>query len=155
KQKTTTGQTPQGATPSPQISKKGSPELRRTSDSQVPPKPVLTCKEPECEFSTTEYSTEKALQQHIYEEHTKPWEDPLKFAQENLALALGLEPDGTVKREPGAKATMMSLTNSKQGQTPVTMAATPDDYYLRQLATNTQFYVGSLVAPAGHSPHNN
>ncbi|EXM13004.1 hypothetical protein V3481_017379 [Fusarium oxysporum f. sp. vasinfectum] len=137
RQKTTTGQTPQSATPSPQISKKGSPELRRTSDSQVPPKPVLTCKEPECEFSTTEYSTEKALQQHIYEEYTKTREDPLKFAQENLALALGLEPDGTVKREPGAKATMMSLTNSKQGQTPVTMAATPDDYYLRQLATNT------------------
>ncbi|KAL5626839.1 hypothetical protein FOBRF1_001182 [Fusarium oxysporum] len=125
RKKQKTGQTPQGATPSPKISKKGSPELRRTSETQLPPKPVFLCKEPECEFSTTGYSTEQALQQHVYEEHTKPREDPLKFAQENLALALGLEPDGTIKREPGTEAAAMSLTNSKQGQTPVTMAATP------------------------------
>ncbi|KAF4454890.1 zinc finger protein [Fusarium austroafricanum] len=45
------------------------------------------------------YSTEEALQQHIYDERTKPLEDPLKFAQANLALALGLEPDGTKKKE--------------------------------------------------------
>jgi hypothetical protein len=125
RKKQKTGQTPQGATPSPQISKKGSPELRRASETQLPPKPVFLCKEPECEFSTTGYSTEQALQQHVYEEHTKPREDPLKFAQENLALALGLEPDGSIKREPGTEAAAMSLTNSKQGQTPVTMAATP------------------------------
>jgi hypothetical protein len=125
KKQKTTGQTPQGATPSPQISKKASPDLRRTSESQVPSKPVLLCKEPECEFSTTGYSTEQALQQHIHEEHTKPREDPLKFVQENLALALGLEPDGSARRDQGAEAAAMSLTNSKQGQTPVTMAATP------------------------------
>ncbi|KAH7252415.1 hypothetical protein BKA59DRAFT_160333 [Fusarium tricinctum] len=119
------GQTPQGATPSPQISKKGSPDARRTSESQVPPKPVLLCKEPECEFSTTGYSTQQALQQHIHEEHTKPREDPLKFVQENLALALGLEPDGSARRDQGPEAASMSLSNSKQGQTPVTMAATP------------------------------
>ncbi|KAJ4268784.1 hypothetical protein NW762_002852 [Fusarium torreyae] len=125
KKQKTTGQTPQGATPSPQISKKASPELRRASEAQVPHKPVLLCKEPECEFSTTGYSTEQALQQHVLEEHTKPREDPMKFVQENLALALGLEPDGSIKKEPISEAAPMSLTNSKQGQTPVTMAATP------------------------------
>jgi hypothetical protein len=46
----------------------------------------------------------------------------MKFVQENLALALGLEPDGSAKK---AEAASMSVTNSKQGQTPITMAATP------------------------------
>ncbi|KAK6706997.1 hypothetical protein SNK04_008005 [Fusarium graminearum] len=124
KQKTDpkTGQTPVGATSSPQAGKKTSPDVRRVSETQVAHRPVLTCKEPECEFSTTGYSTEQALQQHILEEHTKPREDPLKFVQENLALALGLEPDGSAKK---AEAASMSITNSKQGQTPVTTAATP------------------------------
>ncbi|KAK6700393.1 hypothetical protein SNK05_013204 [Fusarium graminearum] len=114
KQKTDpkTGQTPVGATSSPQAGKKTSPDVRRVSETQVAHRPVLTCKEPECEFSTTGYSTEQALQQHILEEHTKPREDHLKFVQENLALALGLEPDGSVKK---AEAASMSITNSKQG----------------------------------------
>jgi hypothetical protein len=111
----------QAATPSPKAGKKASPDARRVSETQVAHRPVLTCKEPECEFSTTGYSTEQALQQHILEEHTKPREDPLKFVQENLALALGLEPDGSKK----AEAASMSVANSKQGQTPITTAATP------------------------------
>ncbi|KAH7188320.1 uncharacterized protein B0J16DRAFT_317989 [Fusarium flagelliforme] len=113
---------PQGTTPSPKAGTKASPDVRRPSETQLPSRPVLTCKEPECEFSTTGYSTEQALQQHILEEHTKPREDPMKFVSENLALALGLEPDGSVKK---AEAALMSVTNSKQGQTPITMAATP------------------------------
>jgi hypothetical protein len=124
KKQKTTGQTPQGATPSPQISKKSSPDMRRASESQAPPKPVLLCKEPECEHSTVGFPNEQALQNHIQEEHTKPHEDPMGFVRDNLALALGLEPDGTVKKEK-LEAPPMSMTNSKQGQTPATMTATP------------------------------
>ncbi|KAJ3511245.1 hypothetical protein NM208_g15449 [Fusarium decemcellulare] len=125
KKQKTTGQTPQGATPSPQISKKSSPEMRRASESQAPAKPVILCKEPECEHSTVGFPSEQALQYHVQEEHTKPREDPKKFVQENLALALGLEPDGSMKKELKTEAVPMSMTNSKQGQTPATMAATP------------------------------
>jgi hypothetical protein len=123
RKKPKTAQTPSSAaTPSPQAGKKASPDVRRSSETQIAHRPVLTCKEPECEYSTTGYSTEQALQQHVLEEHTKPREDPMKFVQENLALALGLEPDGSAKK---AEAASMSVTNSKQGQTPVTTAATP------------------------------
>ncbi|KAF5231675.1 hypothetical protein FAUST_9142 [Fusarium austroamericanum] len=108
-------------TQAPQAGKKTSPDVRRVSETQVAYRPVLTCKEPECEFSTTGYSTEQALQQHILKEHIKPQEVPLKFIQENLALALGLEPDGSAKK---AEAASMSITNSKQGQTPITTVAT-------------------------------
>ncbi|KAL5608649.1 hypothetical protein FOVSG1_003330 [Fusarium oxysporum f. sp. vasinfectum] len=90
-------------------------------------KPVFLCKEPECEFSTTNYITNQALQQHIYEEHTKSREDPLKFAQENLALALGLEPDGSIKREPDTGAAenlvMPSSRVSKSPPVPSTIAS--------------------------------
>lgn len=113
------GDTPKGATPSPQISKKPSPEMRRASEPQV-----IICKEPECELSLIGFQSEQDLQQHIQDEHTKPREDPLKFVQENLALALGLEPDGTAKKDAAADgAPAMSATESKQGQTPANMAA--------------------------------
>lgn len=122
-----TGQTPQGATPSPQISKKGSPELKRAPEPQAPPKPVFLCKDPDCETSTVGFPSEQALQQHIEEEHTKPKADPLKFCQESLALSLGLELDGSIKKEAKAQeaAPAMSVTNSKQGQTPATLGTTP------------------------------
>lgn len=122
-----TGQTPQGATPSPQISKKGSPELKRAPEPQAPPKPVFLCKDPDCETSTVGFPSEQALQQHIEDEHTKPKADPMKFVQECLALSLGLEPDGSLKKDANAQevAPAMSVTNSKQGQTPATLGATP------------------------------
>lgn len=107
------GDTPKGVTPSPQMSKKQSPEMRRASEPQV-----IICKEPECEMSLVGFHNEQDLQQHIQEEHTKPREDPLRFVQENLALALGLEPDGTTKKEASTdSSTVMSVTGSKQGQT--------------------------------------
>ncbi|KJK77384.1 hypothetical protein H634G_07123 [Metarhizium anisopliae BRIP 53293] len=117
------GQTPQGATPSPKTAKNASPEMRR----QEPPKPVFLCKEPECETGSFGFPSEQALQQHVEEEHTKPREDPVKFVKENLALALGLEPDGSLKKnkKPADGATAMSLSTSKQGQTPKNVAGTP------------------------------
>lgn len=104
------GQGSQTATPSPKTATKTSPpqDVKRPPE---PPKPVLLCKEPECQGSTVGYASEEALQQHINEEHVKPKENPLKFCSENLALALGLEADGSVKDA-------MSRTASKQGQTP-------------------------------------
>ncbi|KAH7329369.1 hypothetical protein B0I35DRAFT_404605 [Stachybotrys elegans] len=98
----------QGTTPSPQITKTASPEARRASESQAPAKPMFLCQDPECEGSATAYGTEQALQQHIEEEHVKPREDPVSFVRENLVLALGLEPDGTLKK----------TEESKQGNTP-------------------------------------
>lgn len=119
------GQTPQGATPSPKTSKNASPEMRRPPE---PAKPVFLCKDPECATSPVGFPSEQALQNHVEEEHVKPKEDPIKFVKENLALALGLEPDGSLKKtqKPVAEtATAMSTTTSKQGQTPVNIAGTP------------------------------
>ncbi|KAK2594946.1 hypothetical protein QQS21_007349 [Conoideocrella luteorostrata] len=119
-----TGQTPQsGATPSPKTTKNASPEMRR----QEPPKPIFLCKEPDCDMAAIGFPGEQALKNHIEEEHTKPKEDPLKFVKENLALALGLEADGTSKKtsKPTDGATAMSASASKQGQTPKNAAATP------------------------------
>ncbi|RFU73556.1 hypothetical protein TARUN_8685, partial [Trichoderma arundinaceum] len=118
------GQSSQGATPSPQIAKNASPDIRRA---QGPPKPVFLCTESDCDMSAVGFPSEQALQHHIDEEHTKPKEDPVKFLQENLALALGLELDGTIKKEqkPADGAQAMSLSTSKQGQASGNPAGTP------------------------------
>ncbi len=118
------GQT--GSTPSPQVSKTASPEVKRAAPE--PPKPVFLCKEPDCDMPAIGFPTEQALQQHVEEEHTKPKQNPVKFVQENLALALGLEPDGTLKKSAAAaEAPMMSSSASKQGQgqTPSNVGGTP------------------------------
>jgi hypothetical protein len=126
KQKTQSGQTPGSSTASPQVGKGQSPELRRAQEPTAPPKPVFRCTEPHCD-SPVGYPSEQALQHHVQEEHIRPREDPVKFVREELALALGLEPDGRVKktaRNPdGAPA--MANSVSKQGLTPANPAATP------------------------------
>lgn len=118
------GPSSQVATPSPQISKNVSPDMQRT---QGPPKPVHLCTEPDCDQAAFGFPSKQALQHHIDEEHTKPRADPVKFVQENLAEALGLEPDGTIKKEQklaeGAQA--MSLSASKQGQSSGNLVGTP------------------------------
>lgn len=135
-----TGQTPQGATPSPQLGKNPSPDMRRVSEPQVPSKPFFVCKESDCDTSTVGFSSEQALSQHVQDEHKKPQEDPLKFVQENLALVLGLESDGTVKKEQKAQeaAPAMHFSASKQGQTPAGHAATPssNDISIKQSASS-------------------
>lgn len=118
------GPSSQQATPSPQIAKNASPDMRRT---QGPQKPVFLCSEPDCDMPAVGFPTEQALQHHIDEEHTKPKEDPIKFVQENLALVLGLEPDGSIKKEqkPADGAQAMSASTSKQGQGSGNLAGTP------------------------------
>lgn len=117
-----------GATPSPQISKDVLSETRRASESQTLNKPIILCKEPDCEMSTQGFASEQALQSHIEEEHMKPRENPMQFVQQNLALALGLEPDGSLRKDQKAAvevAPSMSATTSKPGQTPVHSVGTP------------------------------
>ncbi|CEJ81995.1 hypothetical protein VHEMI02089 [[Torrubiella] hemipterigena] len=107
-------------TPSPKVGNAASPDLKRAE----PPKPTFLCKEADCDMPTTGFPTEQALQLHVEEEHTKPRENPLRFLQENLALVLGLEPDGTSKKDKTGAAAM-STSNSKQGQTPGAFVGTP------------------------------
>lgn len=101
-------------TPSPRVSKTASPEIKRGPEPAA--KPVFVCKETDCDMPYVGFSTEQALKHHVEEEHVKPREDPVKFVQENLALALGLEMDGTVKKPVGDVAQAMGQSGSKQGQ---------------------------------------
>ncbi|KFA69979.1 hypothetical protein S40285_02034 [Stachybotrys chlorohalonatus IBT 40285] len=110
------GPSAQGATPSPQISKMPSSDLRRSSEPLVPPKPTFLCKEPECASVSTGFPTEQALHQHIDEEHVKPKEDPINFVKENLALALGLEPDGTVRKQQKSGDTIQEASAMKRSE---------------------------------------
>lgn len=114
KQKVTQQPGQAASTPSPRVSKTASPEMKRAPEPAA--KPVFLCREPDCDVTSFGFSTEQALKQHVEEEHVKPREDPVKFVQENLALALGLEADGTMKK-PAADATQaMGPSGSKQGQ---------------------------------------
>lgn len=109
------GQKSQTATPSPHVATK-TPPVPQQQKSQEPPKPAVQCQDPECVQSIESYPTEEALQRHIQEEHVKPRQDPVKFLAENLALSLGLEPNGTPKKDQ--KQTLpppMSRGPSKQG----------------------------------------
>ncbi|GJC94972.1 C2H2 type zinc finger domain protein [Colletotrichum higginsianum] len=120
-------QQPNQATPSPQISKSGSPELKRQSmpEPKAPPKPMFLCPEADCEMATTGFPSDQARQAHILEEHVKPLEDPMKYMRESLAQSLGLDTNGQVKVEPQT-AQPMGQNVSKQGQTPASNGgATP------------------------------
>lgn len=125
RKKSKVGAGSQAATPSPQVSKASPPrpqsqsqDVQQSRPAEVQ-KPVLVCKDPECSFSLTGFYNEEQLKKHIDEEHTKPKEDALKYAQDSLASALGLEPDGTAKKDakpPGALP--MSASMSKQSLAP-------------------------------------
>ncbi|KAK3898043.1 hypothetical protein C8A05DRAFT_38384, partial [Staphylotrichum tortipilum] len=78
---------PQVNTPSPVASRKPEP-------------PKLTCTEPGCEMNTTGFANDEALNAHRVEEHVKPYENPLGFAQEQLAAYLGLDAQGQPKPSP-------------------------------------------------------
>ncbi|KAM7220731.1 hypothetical protein V8F06_003800 [Rhypophila decipiens] len=136
-QPTSSPATQQAKVPSPQV-KAPSPELKR----QSPPEPVkpepktYRCPDQYCETNQTSpgFLTEEALQVHIEQEHVKPNENPVQFMHDNLALALGLDQQGNAKVTPNAAgqdslaAPAMSLSTSKQGQTPMSkpdFAGTP------------------------------
>jgi hypothetical protein len=124
-----TGQITPGSNASPQVNKAPSPELRRqvAPESKPQPKPALCCSAPDCERHTVGFDTEEELRAHTQEEHIRPLENPLKYAQESLANSLGLDSEGRPKNPApsqdvaGAK---MVASGSKQGQTPNVKAGT-------------------------------
>ncbi|KAI1134915.1 hypothetical protein F5Y05DRAFT_196435 [Hypoxylon sp. FL0543] len=126
------------ANSSPQVQKAASPEMKRPASTETKPalKLQYQCPEPSCEAHGIGFATQEAQQHHIEEEHVKPRQDPLKFATESLATALGLDPNGNPKPPPNASTTVpgtsqvsapsMSHDVSKQGHTPTSRAdATP------------------------------
>ncbi|KAL2074468.1 hypothetical protein VTL71DRAFT_8246 [Oculimacula yallundae] len=118
------GQITPGSSSSPQVPKAVSPEMKRQqSDMLQRSKPSLCCSEPECDRHNIGFESPEALKAHTQEEHIRPLEDPLKYAKENLASALGLDEHGQLKKpvtssvpENGLNATSMTASGSKQGQ---------------------------------------
>lgn len=68
------------------------------------------------------FYSEEALQNHIQEDHVRPYEDPGKFLEESLAEVLGMGADGKVKMEMSAPP--MASVPSAQGQTMTPMTRT-------------------------------
>lgn len=137
-----------GSTASPQVAKAPSPEMKRQGEPKPQPKSSLCCLEPDCDRHNVGFESEEALRLHNREEHEKPLEDPTKFATEEFALALGLDSQGQTKKPnpspsqaPAAGGAVMTLSGSKQGQTPnikaesASAAATPMN---RQVSMNRQ-----------------
>ncbi|TVY76139.1 hypothetical protein LSUE1_G007102 [Lachnellula suecica] len=126
---------------SPNLTKTTSPEVKR-QDIKQQQKPLFSCLDPECDRHNVGFESEDALRAHTQEEHYI--ENPAFYAQQNLAAALGLDPQGKPlvgQDNMGAHtATKMSTSGSKQGQTPNikgenTPAATPMN---RQVSMNRQ-----------------
>ena len=116
--------------PSPRATKATAPEPKKQETKAQTPKPTFSCTEIDCD---NVFPTEEARDAHMQAEHIQPRENPLKFFQENLASTLGLDLDGNVLGDVSAAsqgtaqpgAAVMSATQSKQGQTPASFAATP------------------------------
>lgn len=125
------GASPQVKPPSPEVKRQQHPEPKAP---QAPPRAVIMCPEADCEMRTTGFANQDALNAHMQEEHIKPNEDPVKFVQESLALALGLDSQGRSKAAPAKAhaqdgsqlaAPPMASSQSKQGQTPMNNKLNP------------------------------
>jgi len=152
--------TPQQATPPTPAKAPASPKAKRQQppEPKAPPRPVLMCPEADCETHSTGFPNQDALNAHIQEEHVKPNEDPFKFVQENLALALGLDSQGQPKAPPRAPGTdgsqlaaaPMGASLSKQGQTPMSKADPASTPMSREASMRRQG--SSMGAKAGATP---
>jgi hypothetical protein len=122
KQTPVLGQGTPGSTSSPQVTKAVSPDIKRqAAESKSQLKPSLCCSEPECEKHTVGFDSEEDLKHHTQEEHIRPLENPLKYAQENLASTLGLDSHGQSKKattSASQDSAKMVVSGSKQGHTP-------------------------------------
>ncbi|KAI0537340.1 hypothetical protein GGR58DRAFT_351787 [Xylaria digitata] len=109
------------ANASPQVQKLSSPEMnKRQAAVEARQAPKFTCSDQYCEFRSIGFPTEEALRKHTDEEHKKPAEDPVKFASDGLAEALGLDANGKIKKTPTAGGNIQSPADiSKHIQTPV------------------------------------
>lgn len=143
----TAGQATPGSNASPKLTKT-SPETKMlkqpSNESKAPAKPSLTCSEPGCDRHDHGFDSEDALRLHTQEEHIRPLENPLKFAQESLAASLGLDAQGQPKKLEADPATegasftglAMAPSGSRQGQTPPVGAASAS--MTRQVSMNRQ-----------------
>ncbi|KAI1206546.1 uncharacterized protein F4807DRAFT_224100 [Annulohypoxylon truncatum] len=125
------------ANSSPQVQKAPSPEMvKRQASTEVKAAALkFQCPDPSCEAHGVGFATDEARQNHIQEEHVKPYEDPIRFVTESHATALGLDPSGKQKALPNASMTAPGVPQtsapmvhdaSKQGFTPTSRAdATP------------------------------
>jgi hypothetical protein len=132
---------------SPQVSKAASPEIKRQEQPRPQVRASLTCSEPDCERHNVGFESKEALDLHTREEHIRPLEEPAKFAIEELAAIIGLDPQGQAKKAasssqaPAPTSAPMVPNGSKQGQTPNikaetgSAAATPMN---RQVSMNRQ-----------------
>jgi hypothetical protein len=158
KQAPAPGQGTPGSTSSPQVTKAASPDIKRQPiDSKSHLKPSLCCSEPECDRHTIGFDNEEDLKRHTQEEHIRPLENPLKYAEENLAAILGLDSHGLAKKADttSSEATKMVASGSIQGQTPTVKtettpaAGTPMH---RQVSMNRQ---GSTTSARPNAPSKN
>ncbi|TVY39160.1 hypothetical protein LOCC1_G005571 [Lachnellula occidentalis] len=132
------GQTP-GSNASPHMTKPISPEVKRQpAETKQQPRSLFTCSDPDCDRHDVGFESEEALRIHT-QEHTI--ENPMLYAQQNLASMLGLDPSGHAKKPVVSQEPLkMSVSGSKQGQTPNmksenTPTATPMN---RQVSMNRQ-----------------
>jgi hypothetical protein len=89
------------------IMKSGSPGFpNQTAQPRQAEKVALQCMEPDCERHWGEgFENAEALKKHTDEEHINPLKKPQEFAEKQLAIMLGLEADGTAKRNPATEST--------------------------------------------------
>lgn len=107
------------ASVSPQVSKQSSPQMQKqaqAAEMKALPKAQFQCALHDCEANNIGFSTEEASRAHYEEEHVKPFEDPARFASENLAFALGLDANGK-------STTMAQVDGLEQGASPATSMA--------------------------------
>ncbi|KAB5570425.1 hypothetical protein GE09DRAFT_707372 [Coniochaeta sp. 2T2.1] len=109
--------------PSPQVNT-ASPELKRqpqVETPKAPARPLFVCPDAECDNHSTGFPNQEAVDAHFQEAHVKPYENPLKYLEESMITALGLDAQGQLP-QPGSidmsqhGALAMKPNGSKQGQ---------------------------------------
>lgn len=108
------GQQTPGSSTSQNI-KAGSPEIK----AQQPPQPKeaekvsFFCSDISCDHHFTDgFEDEAALERHTQEEHVNPTRKPDQYALAELAVMLGLNSDGTAKKETNTDPQQDAITGS-------------------------------------------
>lgn len=126
---TTTPVLLQKAGPPPQAVNAGAFEFQHDQQGQMGeikqgPK-VWSCPEPDCDhYYNDPFANEEELAKHRQEEHIKPLQDPAKFMMSELAQMLGLEEDGTAKKD-GNSGTAAGPQASKSDNQGAALSAVP------------------------------
>ncbi|KAI2642576.1 hypothetical protein GGS21DRAFT_544704 [Xylaria nigripes] len=115
-----TGPTPNGSISnvSPQVPVRSSPDMSKrqatTETRQAPELPQFPCTDQYCEFHIIGFATEELRRKHLEEEHVRPAENPIKFAADAFAEAVGK----TKKSATAGDNTQSPIDTSKQTPTP-------------------------------------